>query len=59
MNIKGKGIVKAEDTKKKKAKKSSKRAKDKKGQFLADDPSTLDINEAWVSGVSPAKDSDS
>ena len=25
-----------------------KRARDKEGHFIADDPETLDINEAWV-----------
>lgn len=33
------------------------RAKDENGRFIADDPSTPDINEAWVGGKSPAKKS--
>jgi len=32
-----------------------KRAKTKSGQFKADDPSTPDVNEAWVGGESPKK----
>jgi hypothetical protein len=32
-----------------------KRAKTKKGKFIADDKSTLDVNEAWVGGKAPAK----
>lgn len=31
------------------------RAKDAKGKFVADDPSTPDINEAWKGGKAPAK----
>ena len=34
-----------------------KRAKNKKGKFIADDKSTLDINEAWVGGKAPKKKS--
>lgn len=29
------------------------RAKDEEGKFVPDDPSTPDVNEAWVSGVEP------
>tara|TARA_B100000131_G_C17977515_1_gene557166 strand:+ start:548 stop:736 length:189 start_codon:yes stop_codon:yes gene_type:complete len=32
-----------------------KRARGKKGKFLADDPKTKDINEAWVGGKAPKK----
>lgn len=57
MNIIGKGIVSG-DTKKTKvvAKKSKKekRAKGPKGKFLADDPATPEVNEAWESGESPS-----
>ena len=28
-----------------------------KGKFVADDPSTPDVNEAWVGGKAPAKKS--
>ena len=31
------------------------RAKDAKGKFVADDPSTPDVNEAWKGGKAPAK----
>ena len=31
------------------------RARNKKGRYVADDPSTPDINEAYVSGKAPAK----
>lgn len=31
------------------------RAKDAKGKFVADDPSTPGVNEAWKSGKAPAK----
>ena len=30
-----------------------KRARDKDGKFIADDPSTPDYNEAWVGGKAP------
>ena len=30
-----------------------KRARNKKGQFKADDPSTPNVNEAWVGGKDP------
>ena len=30
-----------------------KRARTKKGQFKADDPSTPNVNEAWVDGKAP------
>lgn len=33
----------------------SKRARNKKGRFVADDKSTPNINEAWVSGKSRKK----
>ena len=32
-----------------------KRARGKKGKFLADDKSTKDVNEAWVGGKAPKK----
>ena len=32
-----------------------KRAKNDKGQFIADDPSTPDVNEAWEGGKAPEK----
>lgn len=41
-----KPVVKAEP---KKATKKKKRARDEEGHFKADDPSTPDVNEAWVS----------
>ena len=61
MNIKGKGIVSGNDVPTVKAKKSKstkkrslfRRAKADDGKFLADDPATPDINEAWVDGESP------
>jgi len=31
------------------------RAKDAKGKFVADDPSTPNVNEAWKDGKAPAK----
>ena len=34
---------------------STKRARTKKGHYKSDDPSTPDINEAYVSGKAPAK----
>ncbi len=34
---------------------SGKRARNDKGHFIADDESTPDINEAYVSGKAPAK----
>ena len=36
-------------------KKKPKRARGKKGKFLADDKSTKDVNEAWVGGKAPKK----
>ena len=32
-----------------------KRARNKKGQLKSDDPSTPDVNEAWVGGKAPRK----
>ena len=32
-----------------------KRARTKKGRFIADDKSTPDVNEAWVGGKAPKK----
>ncbi len=32
-----------------------KRARGKKGRYLADDPTTKGINEAWVGGKAPKK----
>lgn len=34
---------------------AAERAKDAKGRFKADDPSTPDVNEAWKGGKAPAK----
>tara|TARA_Y100000310_G_C20673571_1_gene811596 strand:+ start:446 stop:808 length:363 start_codon:yes stop_codon:yes gene_type:complete len=33
----------------------TKRARTKKGHYKADDPSTPDVNEAWVGGKAPRK----
>ena len=33
-----------------------KRARNKKGHFVADDKSTKDINEAWEGGKAPKKE---
>ncbi len=33
------------------------RVRNEAGKFVADDPSTPDVNEAWVGGKSPAKKS--
>ena len=35
----------------------AKRARTKKGKFVADDKTTANINEAWVGGKAPAKKS--
>ena len=35
--------------------KAPKRARNSKGQLKSDDPSTPDVNEAWVDGKGPAK----
>ncbi len=32
-----------------------KRARGKKGRYKADDPTTKDVNEAWVGGKAPKK----
>lgn len=37
------------------APKEVKRARNDKGQLLADDPSTPDVNEAWEGGEAPKK----
>ena len=37
------------------AKTAPKRARKANGQLQADDPSTPDVNEAWVGGNAPAK----
>jgi len=34
---------------------TKKRARTEDGKFIADDPSTPDVNEAYVSGKAPAK----
>ena len=31
------------------------RARDEKGHYIADDPSTPDVNEAWEGGKKPSK----
>ena len=36
-------------------KEKPKRARGKKGKFLADDPRTKEFNEAWVGGKKPKK----
>ena len=36
---------------------AKKRARNDKGQLIGDDPSTPDVNEAWVGGKAPAKKS--
>ena len=33
----------------------AKRARGKKGRYLADDPRTKEFNEAWVDGKTPKK----
>ena len=35
--------------------KKPKRARGKKGKYLADDPTTKGVNEAWVGGKAPKK----
>ena len=35
-----------------------KRARDEKGQYVGDDKSTKDYNEAWVDGRAPEKEVD-
>ena len=35
--------------------KKPKRARGKKGRYLADDPATKGVNEAWVGGKAPKK----
>ena len=42
------------DTKAKTKKSAPKRARNKKGQPMADDPNTPDVNEAWEGGEAPA-----
>ena len=32
-----------------------KRARGKKGRYLADNPKTKDVNEAWIGGKAPKK----
>ena len=44
-----KGAMKMATTKK------PKRARGKKGRYLADDPTTKGVNEAWVGGKAPKK----
>ena len=36
-------------------KQKPKRARGKKGRYLADDPTTKGVNEAWVGGKAPKK----
>ena len=38
-----------------KIKQKPKRARGKKGKFLADDPTTKGVNEAWVGGKAPKR----
>ena len=35
--------------------KKPKRARGKKGRYLADNPKTKDVNEAWIGGKAPKK----
>jgi|TARA_R110000765_G_scaffold342151_1_gene432233 hypothetical protein len=44
-----------EDAERKCAEMNGDRAKNDKGHFVADDPSTPDVNEAYVGGKEPAK----
>ena len=52
-----KGFTKEEvkDWKKYAMMKKPKRSRGKKGRYLADDPITKDVNEAWVGGKAPKK----
>jgi len=36
-------------------KQKPKRARGKKGRYLADDPTTKDVNEAWIGGKAPKR----
>jgi hypothetical protein len=38
----------------KKQRLASKRARTRRGEFLGDNPATLDTNEAWLDGEAPA-----
>ena len=44
-----------EDAERKCGEMNGDRAKDAKGHYVADDPSTPDVNEAYVGGKKPAK----
>ena len=44
-----------EDAERKCAEMNGDRAKDDKGHFVADDPTTPDVNEAYVGGKKPTK----
>ncbi len=44
-----------EDAKRKCAEMNGERARNDKGQLVADDPSTPDVNEAYVGGKKPVK----
>tara|TARA_R100001082_G_C4352418_1_gene155177 strand:+ start:328 stop:645 length:318 start_codon:yes stop_codon:yes gene_type:complete len=44
-----------EDAERKCAEMNGERAKNDKGHFIADDPSTPDVNEAYVGGKAPKK----
>jgi hypothetical protein len=44
-----------EDAERKCAEMNGERAKNAKGHYVADDPSTPDVNEAYVGGKAPAK----
>ena len=44
-----------EDAERKCAEMNGERAKNDKGHFIADDPSTPDVNEAYVGGKKPTK----
>ena len=44
-----------EDAERKCGEMNGERAKNVKGHYVADDPSTLDVNEAYVGGKAPAK----
>ena len=44
-----------EDAERKCAEMNGERAKNAKGHYVADDPSTTDVNEAYVGGKAPTK----
>jgi hypothetical protein len=46
-------VMETKDTNVTKTTLTGKRARNKKGQLVADDPNTQDYNEAWEGGVAP------